>query len=104
MIWTNKFARLTLGGIIPGGPGSDKGSALRLKFEANWFILWEDSSMASDERLSSVTRSTEIEQGFDIPNHWYRYYWIGDQKKKIRYLFTYGSNRMDFCMQDMGNR
>ena len=61
MIWTNKFARLTLGGIIPGGPGSDKGSALRLKFEANWLILWEDSSMASDERLSSVTRSTEIE-------------------------------------------
>ena len=61
MIWTNKFARLTFGGIIPGGPGSDKGSALRLKFEANWFILWEDSSMASDERLSSVTRSTEIE-------------------------------------------
>ena len=61
MIWTNKFARLTLGGIIPGGPGSDKGSALRLKFEANWFILWEDSSIASDERLSSVTRSTEIE-------------------------------------------
>ena len=73
MIWTNKFARLTLGGIIPGGPGSDKGSALRLKFEANWFILWEDSSIASDERLSSVTRSTEIEKGFDIPNHWYRY-------------------------------
>ena len=81
MIWTNKFARLTLGGIIPGGPGSDKGSALRLKFEANWFILWEDSSIASDERLSSVTRSTEIEEGFDITNHWNRYYWIGDQNK-----------------------
>ena len=54
-----KFARLTFGGIIPGGPGSDKGSALRLNVEASWFILWEDSNIASDERLSSVTKSTE---------------------------------------------
>ena len=54
-----KFARFTFGGIIPGGPGSDKGSALRLKVEANWLILWEDSNIASDERLSSVTKSTE---------------------------------------------
>lgn len=53
-----KFARLILGGIIPGGPGSDSGSALRLNVEASWFILWEDSSIASDERLSSVTKST----------------------------------------------
>lgn len=54
-----KFARLTFGGIIPGGPGSDNGSARRLKEEASWFILWEDSNIASDERLSSVTKSTE---------------------------------------------
>ena len=53
-----KFARLIFGGNIPGGPGSDKGSALRLKVEASWLILCEDSNIASDERLSSVTKST----------------------------------------------
>ena len=58
MICIIKFARLIFGGNIPGGPGSDKGSALRLKVEASWLILCEDSNIASDERLSSVTKST----------------------------------------------
>ena len=30
-----KFARLIFGGNIPGGPGSDIGSALRLNVEAS---------------------------------------------------------------------
>ena len=57
-ICTKRFARLIFGGIIPGGPGSDNGSALLLKAEASWLILCEDSNIASDERLSSVTKST----------------------------------------------
>ena len=54
------MARLTFGGIIPGGPGSDKGSARRLNVEASWFIRCEDSNIASEDRLSSVTKSTKI--------------------------------------------
>ena len=35
MICIIKFARLIFGGNIPGGPGSDIGSALRLNVEAS---------------------------------------------------------------------
>ena len=34
-----KFALFIFGGSIPGGPGSDRGSALLLNALANWSIL-----------------------------------------------------------------
>jgi len=53
-----RLACLIFGGKIPGGPGSVRGSCLRLNALASWSILWLDSSIASEDRSSRVTRST----------------------------------------------
>ena len=53
-----QFACLNFGGNATGGPGSDNGSWAWLKVSASCSILWLDSSIASAERSSNVTRST----------------------------------------------
>ena len=58
MTCTKRLAFLTFGGMIPGGPGSVKDSAFLRKAAANWSIRWLDSSIASDDKLSNVTKST----------------------------------------------
>ena len=58
MHWTIKLALLIFGGNIAGGPGSLKVSALLWYAAAIWSILWLDSTMASADRSSKVTRST----------------------------------------------
>jgi hypothetical protein len=53
-----QFACLNFGGNATGGPGSDNGSWAWLNVSASCSILWLDSSIASADRSSSVTRST----------------------------------------------
>jgi len=53
-----QFACLNFGGNATGGPGSDSGSWAWLKVSASCSILWLDSSIASADRSSNVTRST----------------------------------------------
>jgi hypothetical protein len=53
-----QFACLNFGGNATGGPGSDNGSWAWLNVSASCSILWLDSSIASAERSSNVTRST----------------------------------------------
>ena len=59
------FARLIFGGSMPGGPGSERGWARLLYVEARLSIRWLDSSMASGDRSSFVTRSTEYRSSQD---------------------------------------
>jgi hypothetical protein len=62
-----QFACLNFGGNATGGPGSDNGSWAWLKVSASCSILWLDSSIASAERSSNVTRSTvKQRQGKDL--------------------------------------
>jgi hypothetical protein len=63
-----QFACLSFGGNATGGPGSDSGSWAWLNVSASCSILWLDSSIASAERSSNVTRST-VEQRKDTGFH-----------------------------------
>lgn len=56
---TKQFAFRTVIGRDEGGPGSLKGSCFCLNISANCSIRCDDSSMASAERSSNVTRSTK---------------------------------------------
>ena len=67
-----QFACLNFGGNATGGPGSDNGSWAWLKVSASCSILWLDSSIASADRSSNVTRSTVKQRqgkGLHIAHH-----------------------------------
>lgn len=59
-IWVNTLALFMVAGGTPGGPGSARASCLLLNISTRPSTRWLDSNIASAERLSSVTRSTEI--------------------------------------------
>lgn len=56
---TRKFEDLTVEGSDEGGPGSLSGSCFCLNISANCSIRCDDSSMASADKSSKVTRSTK---------------------------------------------
>lgn len=83
-----QFDCFTVMGNGDGGPGSLIGCCFCLNISANCSILCEDSSMASADKSSKVTRSTTT-----ILCNW----------RNKRKQLTYGNNLMGFWRKDKGS-